>query len=178
MLKNKLKVIIAPDPRLKIKAKPVQNIDAEILSTLDQMLDLMYATKGIGLAAPQVGISKRLVVMDIGQTKNDDGEVIKGTIYKMINPEITWTSEEENIYEEGCLSLPDQFADVTRPEKVKLKYTDENNVIQEVDAGGLFATCVQHEVDHLDGIIFVDHVSRLKRGQILKRLKKIKKDKE
>ena len=177
MSNNNLTVLIAPDPLLKIKAKTVEKIDDEILMLLNDMEILMYKTKGIGLAAPQIGISKRLLVIDTTQTKDDDGNVIAGEIYKMINPEITWASEEENIYEEGCLSLPEHFADVIRPKKVKVKYLNKNGEAKILEVDGLLATCLQHEIDHLDGILFVDHISRLKRGNILKKLKVMKKNK-
>ncbi len=169
---SELKIIIAPDPRLKKKAEPIKEVSKEILKTIDDMVECMYENKGIGLAATQVGILKRIIVIDTTQKKDEEGVVTRGKVHKMINPEIIWKSKEKNTYEEGCLSLPQQYADVTRSEKVKVKYLDENSKEQIIEVDGLFATCVQHEIDHLNGIIFVDHISKIKKAMILKKLKK------
>jgi peptide deformylase len=128
----------------------------------------MYAAQGIGLAAPQVGVSKRIIVMDIDQP--EDGG--KGAPRYFVNPEITWSSEEQNLYNEGCLSVPGQYAEVERPKQVKIKFLDYDGKKQEIEADGLLATCIQHEMDHLNGILFVDHLSTLKRDMLLRKVKK------
>ena len=164
-----LPIIIAPDPRLKKKCTPIDRVDDEIATLMADMLETMYLAPGIGLAAPQVGVLKRIIVADI--TK---GEGPRDPIC-MANPELSWHSDETNTHEEGCLSLPDQFEEVTRPEKIRVRYIDEKNEEVEREADGLLATCIQHEMDHLQGTLFVDHLSHLKRGMILRKLKKIKK---
>jgi len=169
---SNLKIIIAPDPRLKQKASLVQEVNKEIHKIMDDMVETMYESKGIGLAATQVGILKNIIVIDINQKKDEDDNLIRGEVLYLINPEITWTSDEINIYEEGCLSLPQQYADVERPAEVEIKYLDYNGEEQELYADDLLATCIQHEIDHLNGIIFVDHISRTKRDMILRKLKK------
>lgn len=166
----RLEIIVAPDPRLKVKAKPVAKVDGRIAALMADMLETMYAAPGIGLAAPQVGEAVRVIVVDIA--KEGERQPIK-----MANPEIVWASDERIPYEEGCLSLPEQFADVTRPKEVKIRYLDENNATQELHATGLLAVCIQHEMDHLEGVLFVDHLSTLRRGMILKKLQKYKKAK-
>ena len=164
-----LSIITAPDPRLKAKCEPVEAVDDTIAKLMDDMLDTMYLAPGIGLAAPQVGVTKRVIVVDISP-KDGPREPMR-----MANPEIVWQAEERVIYEEGCLSLPEQYADVERPAKVRVRYINEENAPCEVDVDGLLATCIQHEMDHLDGIIFVDHISALKRRMILRKLAKAKK---
>lgn len=164
-----LPIITAPDPRLKVKCEPVAQVDSAIARLMDDMLDTMYLAPGIGLAAPQVGVTKRILVIDVSP-KEGPREPIR-----MANPEIVWRSEALAIYEEGCLSLPEQYADVERPEKVRVRYLDEKGAAQEREAEGLMATCIQHEIDHLDGVIFVDHLSALKRKMILRKLTKQKK---
>ena len=166
---NRLEVIIAPDPRLLKVSKEITNINAEIKVLLDNMLEVMYKSNGIGLAAPQVGILKRLIVMDCSN-KNDKKKPIK-----FINPEVLDFSEATSEFEEGCLSLPTQFAKVERPEIIFVKYLDENGNSKEKKFYGIEATCLQHEIDHLDGKLFVDHISKLKRNRILEKLKKYKK---
>jgi len=163
-----LPIITAPDPRLKLIAKPVAAVTDEIRRFLDDMLETMYASEGIGLAAVQVGDLRRLVVMDIAQ--RDGGREPR----YFVNPEVVWQSEEENVYLEGCLSLPGQFADVVRPKTVKVKYLDYDGKPQQIDADELLATCIQHEIDHLNGVVFVDHISQVKRDIILRKLKKEK----
>jgi peptide deformylase len=161
-------ILIAPDPRLKVKARRVDKVDAKVRKLMDDMLETMYAAPGIGLAAPQVGEAVQVIVVDVAR----DGE--PRNPYQMANPEIIWASEERVPAEEGCLSLPDQFAEVTRPAEVKVRYLDHENEIREIEAEGLLATCLQHEIDHLDGVLFVDHISTLKRGMILRKLAKSK----
>lgn len=165
----KLEVIIAPDPRLKLKCTAVDRVDAGIRGLMDDMLETMYAAPGIGLAAPQVGVAKRIIVVDAAPKGQPPQP------HCMANPEIVWASDEDTVYNEGCLSLPEHYADVTRPRAVRVRYLDQNNEIRELQADGLLATCVQHEMDHLDGILFVDHISALKRNMILRKLVKAKK---
>ncbi|RED45112.1 peptide deformylase [Aestuariispira insulae] len=166
-----LPILVAPHPVLKKKAEPVAEVDAEIVKLMDDMLDTMYDAPGIGLAAPQVGVSKRVLVMDIAR-EGDAPEPIR-----MANPEIIWESDETAPYEEGCLSFPDQYAEVIRPAKVKVRYLNEKNEACEIEADELLATCVQHEIDHLDGVVFVDHLSTVKRSMIMRKLKKLMKTK-
>jgi peptide deformylase len=163
-----LAIITAPDPRLKLKAKPVKAVDAEVRRLMDDMLETMYAAPGIGLAAPQVGVARRVLVVDAA------GEDQKPRPMKIANPEILWRSEELATYNEGCLSLPEHYADVSRPAKIRLRYVDEQNELREAVIEGLLATCIQHEMDHLEGVLFVDHISALKRGIILRKLAKLK----
>jgi len=170
-----LPIIVAPDPRLKINAEPVDQVDDDLRQLMDDMLETMYAAPGIGLAGPQIGCSQRVIVVDVGDNGEEDG---KPNPYRMVNPEIIEVSEDDRIHDEGCLSLPDQYAEVERPDSIRVRYLDENNQIQELDAEGLLATCIQHEIDHLDGILFVDHITALKRKMILRRLTKLKKQAE
>ena len=164
-----LPIITAPDPRLKVTCEPVEAVDDSIARLMRDMLDTMYLAPGIGLAAPQVGVTKRVLVVDVAP-KDAPREPIC-----IANPEILWRSEELSTYEEGCLSLPEQYAEVERPSRISVRYIDETNTVQEREAEGLLATCIQHEMDHLDGIIFVDHISALKRRMILRKLSKLKK---
>jgi peptide deformylase len=163
-----LPIITAPDPRLKIKARPVPAVDAKVRRLMDDMLGTMYQAIGIGLAAPQVGQSSRVIVLDVAR----EGE--KPQPLRIANPEILWRSEETTLANEGCLSLPEHYADVERPAAIRLRYLDHENEIREIEAKGLLSTCIQHEMDHLDGILFVDHISALKRGMILRKLSKAK----
>lgn len=164
-----LPIVIAPDPILKQKARPVGQVDAEIRKLMDDMLDTMYAAPGIGLAAPQVGVLKRVIVIDVAR----EGEPPRPL--RMADPEILWVSEDLNAHEEGCLSLPEAYEEVTRPARVGVRYRDETDTLREIEADGLLATCVQHEIDHLTGTLFVDHLSNLKRNMILRKLQKRKK---
>jgi peptide deformylase len=164
-----MKIIIAPDSRLNQISKKVKIIDDSIISTLNQMLECMYQNNGIGLAAPQVGILKRLIVVDCSDNKD-----IKKPL-KLINPEIIKLSKNISEFEEGCLSLPSQYAKVTRPSEITLKYKNTEGLLCETEFSGLEATCIQHEIDHLDGKLFVDHISKLKKNIIIKKLKKFKK---
>ncbi len=165
----KLPIITAPDPRLKITAAPVPAVDGGVRQLMADMLETMYAAPGVGLAAPQVGIAQRVIVVDCAPKDGPPNP------YQMANPEVLWTSDEMSVHEEGCLSLPEQFADVERPAVVRVRYMDQHGTAREIEADGLLATCVQHEIDHLDGRLFVDHISRLKRDMILRRLAKGKK---
>ncbi len=169
-----LRIYVAPHPVLKKIADPVTaGVTDDLRKLMDDMLDTMYATQGIGLAAPQVGVSKRILVLDVEQgAEGENGLATRGKPRCFVNPEILWTSEEQNIYNEGCLSVPGQYAEVERPEKVRVKYLDYDGTPQEIEADGLLATCLQHEMDHLNGILFVDHLSTLKRDMLLRKLKK------
>jgi peptide deformylase len=164
-------ILVAPDPRLKIKARRVDKVDAKVRKLMDDMLETMYAAPGIGLAAPQVGEAVRVIVVDVAR----EGEPPQPL--RLANPEIVWASDEQIPCEEGCLSLPEQFAEVTRPAEVKVRYLDHENELREIDAKGLLAVCLQHEMDHLEGVLFVDHISALRRNMILRRLAKTKKQK-
>jgi peptide deformylase len=161
-----LPILIAPNQILKTRARPVKPADQDLVRDLiPRMFATMYKAPGIGLAAPQVSQSLRLIVIDL--TPND-----KRQPHSLINPEVVAASEELATREEGCLSLPGQYADVTRPARVKVRYLDETGAKREMDADGLLATCLQHEIDHLDGVLFVDHLSALKRNMIMRRLAK------
>ena len=164
----KLDIITAPDPRLKLRAKPVEKVDAKVRRLMDDMLETMYGSIGVGLAAPQVGVAQRVIVIDVAR----EGE--KANPMRMANPEILWRSPELTTGNEGCLSLPEHYAEVTRPARIRLRYLDYQNEIREIEASGLLAMCLQHEIDHLDGVLFVDHISSLKRGMILRKLAKAK----
>ena len=164
-----LPILTAPDPRLKVKAKPVERVDDGVRRLMDDMLETMYAAPGIGLAAPQVGVAKRVIVLDLAK----DGE--PRAPLKLANPEILWVSDEDAIFEEGCLSVPEHYAEVARPAAARIRYLDYENEIREIEASGLLATCLQHEIDHLDGILFIDHLTALKRSIILRKLLKTKK---
>ncbi len=166
-----LQIIKAPDPRLKLSCEPVEHVDKDIKRLMEDMLETIYDAPGIGLAAPQVGITKRVIVAEVVRAEE------KRQPYLMANPEILWASDEEWEYEEGCLSLPGQYAMLMRPERIRIAYLDENNKAQEMEAEGILSTCIQHEMDHLDGKLFVDHLSKLKRQLILRRLVKQQKQK-
>ena len=158
-------IVKIPDPILRRTAKSVEGITDGLRQLLDDMAATMYDAPGIGLAAPQINVSERLIVIDCGK-----GDTSK--LYKMINPEIISLSDTRAILEEGCLSIPDQTAEVERPAKVSVRYLDENGNTQTLNAEGLLAACLQHEIDHLNGVLFIDHISRLKRDMILRRVMK------
>lgn len=165
-------ILIVPDARLKKVCAPVAEVNDEIRQLLDDMLETMYDAPGIGLAAPQIGVDKRVVVLDVTDDKDDPKPM------KLVNPEIIWESEDLSVYQEGCLSIPEQYADVERPAEVGVRYLDENGQQHEIEADGLLATCIQHEIDHLDGILFTDYLSALKRNMILKKVQKLQKTKK
>jgi peptide deformylase len=165
-------VLVAPDPRLKVKARKVETFDAELKTLLDDMVETMYAAKGIGLAAPQIGVSLRALVMDLAREDED------ASPRKFVNPEIVWASDEEVPCEEGCLSVPGQYAEVTRPQRVRVRYQDESGVRHELDCDGMLAVCIQHEMDHLEGVLFVDHLSALKRNMMLRKVQKAQRQKD
>lgn len=163
-----LPVITLPDPRLRTKADPVACIDQSIKQLVDDMLETMYHEDGIGLAANQVGVLKRIVVVDLGREHHHQP-------LKMVNPEIIWKSDEDHMVQEACLSVPDGWGEVYRPYHIKVRYLDENNQSQECDAQGLLSCCIQHEIDHLDGILYVDHLSPIKKRLLIARAVKSKK---
>ncbi|WP_366656970.1 peptide deformylase [Fodinicurvata sp. EGI_FJ10296] len=160
---------LIPDPALKQACQPVSEIDDGILRLMDDMLDTMYDAPGIGLAAPQIGVFKRVVVMDVAEKGADPAPM------RLINPEILWTSEDLVTTQEGCLSVPEQYADVTRPAQVRIAYLDETGTRRELEGDGILSVCIQHEIDHLDGVLFTDHLSTLKRNMIMRKVAKWKK---
>jgi len=162
-------IIIAPDPVLRKKAARVEAVDDRVRALMDDMLETMYEAPGIGLAAPQIGILERVIVVDVS-AKDEERSPLR-----LANPEVVWTSDETFTYEEGCLSLPEHYAEVKRPAEAKIRYLDETGAAQELHAKELLATCIQHEIDHLNGILFVDYLSALKRNMILRKLTKMKK---
>lgn len=169
-----MKIITVPDPVLKTVAQPVARVDDAVRRQFDDMLQTMYDAPGIGLAANQVNMLNRVLVMDVAEREGGEG---RQPIF-MANPEIIWKSGEISVMEEGCLSIPGQFAEVERPMGVRVKYLDYNNTEQELLAEGLLSHCVQHEIDHLNGVLFVDYLSSLKRGMILRKVAKLMKDRE
>lgn len=162
-------ILVAPDPVLKAKAKPVDKVDDAVRALMDDMLDTMYVAPGIGLAAPQIGVSLRVIVMDIAREDEPKAPLC------MANPELVWVADEDATYEEGCLSVPEHYADVVRPAEIRVRYLDRDGKQQELKTGGLLATVIQHEMDHLDGILFIDHLTSLKRNMILRKLLKSRK---
>ena len=167
---TKRKILIEPDPILRRKCEPINQVNNEIQKLMNDMLKTMYEAPGIGLAAIQIGILKRIVVIDISRDEDKKNPLF------MVNPEITYRSNKTSIYEEGCLSLPGQFAEIERPAECQLKYIDYDGRPKELKANGLLSTCIQHEIDHLDGILFIDYLSKLKKDMIIKKLVKHKKE--
>lgn len=167
-----LEIITIPDKRLKQASEVVGSVDGSIRKLLDDMLETMYAAPGIGLAAVQVGVMKRVVTIDV--SKEDE----KRDPLFLVNPEIVWSSEVLSTYQEGCLSIPEYYEDVERPAEVGVRYLDRNGVERELKASGLLATCLQHEIDHLNGVLFIDHISKLKRDRVMKKFQKQQKLKE
>tara|TARA_A100001015_G_scaffold313872_1_gene422073 strand:+ start:1726 stop:2250 length:525 start_codon:yes stop_codon:yes gene_type:complete len=166
----KRRILTIPDPILRKVSEPVKIINNEIKNLMDDMLETMYAAPGIGLAAVQVGILKRVIVIDLSKESEKKKPIF------IVNPEITLKSEDLISYEEGCLSIPNQFAEVKRPNSCKINFLDYNGKRKEINVDGLLATCIQHEVDHLNGVLFIDHLSKLKKDLILKKTKKYKKE--
>ncbi|UZK67199.1 peptide deformylase [Sphingomonas sp. M1-B02] len=169
-----LQILEVPDPRLRLISTPVDTVDDEVRTLVADMFDTMYDAPGIGLAAIQVGVPKRVVVMDLQEEEDEEGKPIRQPRV-FINPEILEPSEELSVYTEGCLSIPDQFADIERPASCRVTWLDEKGEPHDERFDGLLATCIQHEMDHLEGIVFLDHISRLKRDMILKKLAKARK---
>ncbi|SLN58877.1 Peptide deformylase [Roseovarius litorisediminis] len=165
-------ILIHPDPRLKKVCAPVADLSDELRQLADDMLETMYDAPGIGLAAPQVGVLDRLIVMDCVK---DEDEAPRPLV--MFNPEVVAASEETNVYEEGCLSIPEQYAEVTRPKEVQVRWIDRDGKEHEEGFDGLWATCVQHEIDHLNGKLFIDYLGAMKRQLITRRMQKLKREK-
>ncbi len=166
------KILIEPDPILRKKSQSLENVDDSLRKLMNNMLDTMYDAPGIGLAAPQIGILKRLVVIDLSKNKEKKNPLF------LVNPKIIFRSEEKSTYEEGCLSLPGQFAVIERPSQCEVEYIDYEGKTKNLKVDGLLSTCIQHEVDHLNGILFIDYLSKLKKNMIIKKLKKQKKSLE
>lgn len=159
-------ILILPDKRLRKVSEPVKKIDAGIRKLTEDMLETMYGAPGIGLAAIQVGTPKRVITMDLAKKEEPRNPLV------FVNPEVVWASDEKATYEEGCLSIPEYYGDVERPAQVRVKYLDLEGKPKEIEANGLLATCLQHEIDHLNGILFIDHLSKLKRDRVLKKFTK------
>ena len=159
-------ILILPDKRLRSKSEPVKAVDKSLRALVNDMFETMYAAPGIGLAAIQIGIPRRVVTMDLAKKDEPKQPQV------FINPEVTWASDEMATYEEGCLSIPEYYEEVTRPKVVKVKFIDLDLKPQEIEAEGLLATCLQHEIDHTNGVLFIDHISKLKRDMVMKRFKK------
>jgi peptide deformylase len=170
-----LPIYETPDPILRQISSPVEEVTDELRKLIDDMFDTMYAAPGIGLAAIQVGVPKRLLVIDLQEPEEEGGEPIKDPLV-FVNPEILEVSETTKPYNEGCLSLPDQYAEVLRPDRVRARWLDRNGQAHEEWIDGLLAVCLQHEIDHLNGILFIDHLSRLKRDMIMKKLVKARRE--
>jgi peptide deformylase len=165
-------ILIAPNPKLKSKAAPVEAVDDDLRRLVDDMLETMYAAPGIGLAAPQVGVMRRLIVLDVA------GKGAPPAPMCLVNPEIVAHGEDKTVAEEGCLSLPEIYADVERHARVFVRFTDRDGNVREMDADGLLARCVQHELDHLDGVLFVDRLSALKRKMLMRKHAKLQREKD
>jgi peptide deformylase len=165
-------ILTLPDPILRRVAQPVDAVDDTVRALMDDMLETMYAAPGVGLAAVQVGLARRVIVADCA-AKGEEPEPLR-----LVNPEIVWVSDEMSEHEEGCLSIPEVYEMVERPERCRVRYLDETGTLQERDCAGLLATCIQHEVDHLNGVLFIDHISRLKRDRITRRFIKAAKERE
>jgi peptide deformylase len=163
-----LPLVIIPDSQLRLRSEPVGAVTAEVRKLADDMLETMYDAPGIGLAAIQLGVPTRVVTIDLAKKDEPANPVV------FLNPEITWKSDELSIYEEGCLSIPEYYAEVERPASVKVRYTDLKGATQELLAEGLMATCIQHEIDHLNGVLFIDYLSKLKRDMVMKKFAKAK----
>jgi peptide deformylase len=159
-------IVKLPDKRLRLKSEPVKRIDSSIRKLVDDLFETMYDAPGIGLAAIQIGVPKRVITMDLSKKEDDHKPLV------FINPEVTWTSEEKSKYEEGCLSIPEYYEEVERPAQVKVKYLDLDGKAHEIEVSGLLATCLQHEIDHTDGVLFIDHISKLKRDRVVKKFAK------
>jgi len=159
-------ILVIPDKRLRFKSEPVKTIDNPLRTLVEDMFETMYAAPGIGLAAIQIGVPKRVVTMDLAKKDEPKAPQV------FINPEVTWKSDEEATYEEGCLSIPEYYEEVTRPSKVRVKYLDLDGKQHEIEAEGLLATCLQHEIDHTNGVLFIDYISKLKRDIVVKKFRK------
>jgi peptide deformylase len=159
-------IIKLPDPRLRLVSRSVTVVDDEVRALLDDMLQTMYDAPGIGLAAIQIGVPRRVVVIDLAKAEEPPAPLF------LVNPEIVWNSPEIRVYEEGCLSIPEVYEEVERPERVRARFLDRDGKLQEIEADGLLATCLQHEIDHTNGVLFIDHISRLKRERVVRKARK------
>ena len=168
-----LSIVEVPDPRLRLVSKPVETVDDSVRQLISDMIETMYDAHGIGLAAIQVGVDQRILVIDLQEEEDEEGKPVKNP-KAYINPEILSVSEELSTYNEGCLSIPEQYAEVTRPARCRVKWLDTDGQAHEAEYDGLMATCMQHEIDHLNGVLFIDHISRLKRGMLMKKLDKMR----
>lgn len=169
-----LTILEVPDPGLRAVAAPVAEVDNGVRATIADMFETMYDARGIGLAATQIGIERRIFVMDLQEPEEEGGEPVRRPM-AFINPEILSISDETSVYNEGCLSIPEQYAEVERPTRCRVKWQDADGKPHEEDMDGLMATCVQHEIDHLNGVLFTDHISKLKRDMLMKKLAKLRK---
>jgi peptide deformylase len=170
-----LPIVEVPDPRLRQISQPVERVDDDLRKLIDDMFETMYAAPGIGLAAIQVGVPKRVLVIDLQEPEEEGGEPVRNPLV-FVNPEIVDTSEREVPYNEGCLSVPEMYADVERPDAIRARWLDRDGVQHDEQIDGLLAVCLQHEMDHLNGILFIDHLSRLKREMLLKKLAKLRRE--
>ena len=170
-------ILEAPDPRLRVISTPVAQVDDDLRALIDDMFETMYDAPGIGLAAVQIGVPKRVVVIDLQDGGDPEGEPVRNPRV-FVNPELFDPSDARNVYNEGCLSVPDQYAEVERPAAIHARWLDRDGTAHEGAIDGLLATCLQHEIDHLDGVLFIDHLSRLKREMVLKKLDKARKAKK
>ncbi|HET9511853.1 MAG TPA: peptide deformylase [Sphingomonas sp.] len=164
-------ILEIPDAGLRAVAAPVPQVDEAVRTLIDDMFDTMYDARGIGLAATQVGVAQRVVVIDLQEGEDEDGKPVRDP-KAFVNPEILWVSDDVSKYNEGCLSIPEQYAEVERPAQCRVKWLDRDGTGHEQEMDGLLATCMQHEIDHLNGVLFIDHISRLKRDMIVKKLNK------
>lgn len=162
-------IITLPDPRLRLVCAPVGAVDDSIRALMDDMLETMYAAPGVGLAAIQIAVQKRVIVLDVSKREDEDAAPRP---LCLADPEIVWVSDERSTYQEGCLSIPDIFEDVERPARVRARYLDRDGRAQEIEADGILATCLQHEIDHLNGVLFIDYLSRLKRDLLIRKFRK------
>ncbi|MGE5163519.1 MAG: peptide deformylase [Sphingobacteriales bacterium] len=165
-------ILIIPDKRLRLKSDPVKSVDKPLRALIQDMFETMYAAPGIGLAAIQVGVPQRVITLDLAKKDEPKQPQV------FINPEVAWASDEKSIYEEGCLSIPEYYEEVERPKSVKVRFLDLDLKPQEIEADGLLATCLQHEIDHTNGVLFIDHISKLKRDMVMKKFKKAAKKTE
>jgi peptide deformylase len=159
-------IILLPDKRLRQTSEPVKTVDAEVRTLVDDMLETMYKAPGVGLAAIQVGVPRRIVTLDTAKKDEENKPQV------FLNPEILWTSEEKGTYEEGCLSIPEYYEEVERPVAIKVRYMDLDGKTHEIEAAGFLATVLQHEIDHTNGVLFIDHISKLKRDRVIKKFTK------
>jgi peptide deformylase len=166
---SKLDIITLPDRQLRTRSEPVERVDDEVRRFLDDMLETMYEAPGIGLAAIQVGVPRRVVTVDVARREDEDAD--PNPLF-LINPEILWRSDERAVHEEGCLSIPEYYAEVERPASVRVRYLDRDGQLQELEADSILAVCLQHEIDHLDGTLFIDHLSKLKRDMVIRKFAK------